>query len=146
MNFFRYFVVTLAVLAMMGCATPESRIRQNPQLFASFPPDVQEKIRQGHIALGFSQDAVQMALGDPDRVFQRITTNHVADVWSYNSYDYRTDPQFITILSPVSDIRGLGVITPPNVIMVDVQHRVEYEALRVEFEGDKVKAIEAVKR
>jgi len=141
----RHFIVLLTLLAMMGCATPESRIRQNPQLFGSFPPDVQEKIRQGHIALGFNQDAVRMALGDPDRVFQRITTNHVADVWSYNSYDYRTDPQFITILSPVSDIRGLGVITP-NIVMVDVQHRVEYEALRVEFEGDQVKAIEAVKR
>ena len=145
MKILRHFIVLLALLAMMGCATPESRIRQNPQLFGSFPPDVQEKIRQGHIALGFNQDAVRMALGDPDRVFQRITTNHVADVWSYNSYDYRTDPQFITILSPVSDIRGLGVITP-NIVMVDVQHRVEYEALRVEFEGDQVKAIEAVKR
>ena len=145
MKILRHFIVLLTLLAMMGCATPESRIRQNPQLFGSFPPDVQEKIRQGHIALGFNQDAVRMALGDPDRVFQRITTNHVADVWSYNSYDYRTDPQFITILSPVSDIRGLGVITP-NIVMVDVQHRVEYEALRVEFEGDQVKAIEAVKR
>ncbi len=140
------YLLLLCVLALVGCATPETRIRQNPQLFASFPPDVQDKVRGGHIALGFSQPAVRMALGDPDRVYHRITsTNTPNEVWAYTSYDYRTDPQFVTVLSPVSDPRVFGTISP-NVVLLDVQQRTEYEALRVEFEGDRVKAIEALKR
>lgn len=139
-------IFALFALALAGCATPETRIRQNPALFASFPPEVQAKVREGHIGIGFSQAAVRMALGDPDRVYHRFTsTNAPGAVWSYTSYDYRNDPQLITVLSPVSDPRVFGTVTP-NVVLMDVQQRTEYEALRVEFDGDAVKAIEALKR
>ena len=139
-------LVLLCALALAGCATPETRIRQNAALFASFPPEVQAKVREGHIALGFSQPAVRMALGDPDRIYHRIiSTNTPNEVWAYTSYDYRSDPQFVTVLSPVSDPRLFGSFSP-NIVLMDVQQRTEYEALRVEFEGDKVKAIEALKR
>ncbi|MCX7006684.1 MAG: hypothetical protein NTY53_05445 [Kiritimatiellaeota bacterium] len=139
-----YFVLLLA-LALAGCATPESRIRQNPALFASFPADVQAKVRQGHIAIGFSQPAVRMALGEPDRIYHRITsTNTSNEVWAYTGYAYRNDPQFVTVLSPVSDPRVFGTVTP-NIVMMDVQQRTEYEALRIEFDGEHVKAIEALK-
>jgi hypothetical protein len=132
-------------LVLVGCATPETRIRDNPQLFASFPTDVQTKVREGHIALGFSQPAVRMALGEPARIYHRFTsTNAPNEVWAYTAYDYRNDPQFVTVLSPVSDARVFGTMSP-NIVLMDVQQRIEYEALRVEFEGDKVKAIEALK-
>lgn len=134
-----------AALLLAGCATPETRIRHNPALFASFSPEVQAKVRAGHIALGFSRQAVRMALGDPDRIYHRITTNGTSEVWAYTSYDYRTDPQFVTVLSSVSDPRTFGAITP-GIVMVDVQQRTEYEALRVELENEIVKAIEATKR
>ena len=138
--------VLLAALLLVGCATPEARIRRNPALFASFPPEVQARVRQGHIALGFSQPAVRMALGDPDRVYHRITsTNTANEVWAYTSYDYRSDPQFVTVLSPVSDLRMFSTVSP-NIVLVDVQQRTEFESLRVEFEGELVKAIEALKR
>ena len=140
------YLVLLLVLMLVGCATPESRIRQNPALFASFPSDVQAKVRQGHIAIGFSQPAVRMALGEPDRVYHRITSTNSADeVWAYTGYDYRNDPQFVTVLSPVSDPRVFGTTTP-NIMLLDMQQRTEYEALRVEFDGDHVKTIEALKR
>ncbi len=134
-----------ALLVAAGCATPEKRIRQNPALFASFAPEVQAKVRQGHIALGFPRAAVRMALGEPDRIYHRITTNGTGEVWAYTSYDYRTDPQFVTVLSPVSDPRVFGAVTP-GLVMVDVQQRTEYEALRIEFEDEAVKTIEAMKR
>ena len=138
-------LVLWLALALVGCATPAARIRENPTLFASFPPEVQAKVREGHIAIGFTQPAVRMALGEPDRVYHRFTsTNTPNEVWAYTSYDYRNDPQFVTVLSPVSDPRIFGTVTP-NIVMMDVQQRTEYEALRVEFEGDKVKAIEALK-
>jgi hypothetical protein len=145
MKLIHSLLLPLMLLVVAGCATPETRIRNNPELFASFSPEVQTKVRQGHIAIGFNPDAVRMALGAPDRIAQRITTNHVTEVWSYDSYDYRSDPQFVTMLSPVSDIRGVGFISP-NVVLVDMQQRIAYEALRIEFENDHVKSIEAVKR
>ncbi|TAN36953.1 MAG: hypothetical protein EPN23_07530 [Verrucomicrobia bacterium] len=135
----------LLLFVVAGCATPETRIRKNPELFASFTPDVQAKVRQGHVAIGFSPEAVRMALGDPDRIYHRATTNGVNDVWAYTSYDYRRDPQFVTVLSPVSDLRPNGLFVP-SIVLVDVEQRQEYEALRLEFDGEKVKAIEAVKR
>lgn len=140
-----YLIVLLALVAT-GCATPESRIQKNPALFASFPAEVQAKIRQGHIAIGFNQSAVRMALGDPDRVYHRVTsTNTANEVWAYTAYDYHSDPQFVSVLSPVSDPRVLGTISP-NVVLVDVHQRTEFETLRIEFEGEHVKAIEALKR
>ena len=139
------FLLLAVLLVVAGCATPETRIRQNPALFASFAPEVQAKVRQGHIALGFPVAAVRMALGDPDRVYHRVTTTGASEIWAYTSYDYHTDPQFVTVLSPVSDPRVFGALTP-GVVMVDVQQRTEYEALRVEIENQTVKAIEASKR
>jgi hypothetical protein len=145
MNFSRSLLWLLVLFSVAGCATPEKRIRQNPALFSSFPQEVQAKVRQGHIALGFPVAAVRMALGDPDRVYHRLTTNGTSEVWAYTSYDYRTDPQFVTVLSTVSDPRVFGTVTP-GFVMVDVQQRTKYEALRVEFENEVVKAIEAMKR
>jgi len=133
-------------LALVGCASPEARIHENPALFASFPPEVQAKVREGHIAIGFTQAAVRMALGEPARVYHRSTsTNTPNEVWSYTAYGYRNDPQFVNVLSPVSDPRVFGTATP-NIVLMDVPQRTEYESLRVEFEGDQVKAIEALKR
>lgn len=134
-----------ALVVVAGCATPEKRIRQNPALFASFPPEVQAKVRQGHIALDFPVAAVRMALGEPDRVYHRVTTNSTSEIWAYTSYDYHTDAQFVTVLSPVSDPRVFGAVAP-GVVLVDVQQRTEYETLRVEIENQTVKAIEATKR
>jgi len=145
MNFIRRSAWLVVLLALAGCATPETRIRKNPELFAGFPPDTQSKIRQGHIAIGFTQDEVRMALGDPSRTYRRITTNDSMEVWSYTSYDYRSDPQFVTVLSPGFH-RRFYRSAMPNVMLVDVPQQIEYEALRVEFEGDRVKTIEAIRR
>ena len=136
--------MVLLALVGAGCATPETRIRDNPTLFASFPLEVQTKVRQGQIAIGFSPAAVHMALGEPARVYHRTTTQGTNEVWAYTSYEYRTLPQYTTVLAPVSG-PWLNSAYPPGVMLVDVQQRQEYEALRVEFEGDKVKAIEALK-
>ncbi len=37
-------LVLWLALALVGCATPATRIRENPTLFASFPPEVQAKL------------------------------------------------------------------------------------------------------
>ena len=133
------------LLIAAGCATPEARIRRHPEIFASFPPDVQAQVRQGHIALGFSPAAVRMALGEPDRIYRRATTNGVNEVWAYTAYDYRTAPQYATVFAPAAE-PWPGAGFAPGVVLVEIHQPNEYEALRIEFEGDRVKAIEALKR
>ena len=145
MKMLRSILWPLALLAAAGCATPAARIKANPQLFASFAPDVQAKVRQGEVALGFSRDAVRMALGDPARIYRRATTNDVNEVWAYTAFDYRTTPQYATVIAPVTDPSPNAAFVP-GVVLVDIQQRNEYEVLRVEFAGDRVTAIEALKR
>ena len=134
MKMLRSILWPLALLAAAGCATPAARIKANPQLFASFAPDVQAKVRQGEVALG-----------DPARIYRRATTNGVNEVWAYTAFDYRTTPQYATVLAPVTDPSPNAAFVP-GVVLVDVQQRNEYEVLRVEFAGDRVTAIEALKR
>lgn len=75
----------LAVLA--GCSTPQSRINQNPAVFARLTPDQQQLIKEGKVALGFDAAMVKLALGDPDRVHERTDATGTSEVWSYVTYE-----------------------------------------------------------
>ncbi len=74
----------LAVLA--GCSTPQTRIRQNPELFNNLAPGDQELIKQGKVAVGFTPEMVKLAVGDPDRVYTRTDATGTNEAWVYTSY------------------------------------------------------------
>ncbi|MDP4610462.1 MAG: hypothetical protein NWT02_04690 [Opitutales bacterium] len=61
-----FFVFALS-LFFIGCASTSKRIDQNEALFKTYTPGEQRMIRTGQIAVGFDQDMVRMALGDPSR-------------------------------------------------------------------------------
>lgn len=86
-NVLAFFAAALAAFLFGGCATPATRIRQNPELFASYPVEQQELIRQGKVAVGFDMNAVQLALGAPDHVRTRTTNDGTAQIWSYVTYE-----------------------------------------------------------
>jgi len=74
-------VLVALVLALAGCATtPADRIAQHRSAFDTWPAEVQTKIRAGQIAVGFTEEQVRMALGDPERVITRTTEQGVS--WS----------------------------------------------------------------
>lgn len=81
------FAAALAAFSLAGCATPASRIKKNPELFASYSPEQQDLIKQGKIAVGFDMDAVRLALGAPDVVRTRLTNDGPSQVWSYVTYE-----------------------------------------------------------
>ena len=143
----RYAFLAIAALAIVtaGCATPQSRIKQNPELFATFPPEVQANVQAGKIDVGYTHDMVEMSLGKPDRKYTRKAAAGNAEVWSYVSYYTSTDRQRIKADVRVRDSSGV-TRTVNDWFWVDVQQRNEYERLRVEFEGDKVSAIETLER
>lgn len=74
----------MTALIFAGCATPEARIRRNPQLFAQLAPDQQALIIRGQIAIGFDAEMVRLALGEPDRI-QAGTDAADIEIWSYLS-------------------------------------------------------------
>lgn len=84
-------VLVLAVALLLGllggCATPESRIRQNPEFFASLPPPAQELIRRGQVDIGFTPDMIRLALGEPDTLTIRTNADGRSEVWHYVIYD-----------------------------------------------------------
>jgi len=139
---------TALLVFATGCATPASRIRRNPDLFASFPAPAQEQIRQGRIDLEFTPDMVRMALGSPDRTYRRTTQTGETLVWAYVAYeiDHRAGNLPHTVVE-VRDTRGRTVSRRiiDNSPWSRERDR-EYEALRVEFQDGKVTAIERIER
>jgi hypothetical protein len=74
-------------LFLAGCATPETRIRQNPAAFDRATPAQQELIKQGKVAIGFDETLVQLALGVPDRITERTATDGKSITWHYVDYE-----------------------------------------------------------
>jgi len=82
-----FLAAALAAFSFTSCATPASRIKQNPGLFASYPADQQDLIKQGKIAVGFDMEEVRLALGAPDIVRTQTTGDGTSQIWSYVTYE-----------------------------------------------------------
>lgn len=90
MKIFRRFLILSAALGLIGlagCSTPAARIQKNPEIFARLAPVQQEMIKQGKVGVGFDQEMVKLALGEPDRIRSRTDATGTSDVWSYMTYD-----------------------------------------------------------
>ncbi len=78
------------LLGALACASPDSRIAENQDVFDGYPPETRERIRAGEIAVGFSEDQVLMSLGEPSRRSQITGEDGVIDVWTWS----RSKPGF----------------------------------------------------
>jgi hypothetical protein len=76
-----------ALLLAAGCSTPASRIEANPEAFARLNPEQQSLVRAGQIGLGFSTEAVRLALGDPDRTTVRTDARGETVIWHFLTYE-----------------------------------------------------------
>lgn len=133
----------LLVTLVVGCATPESRIKKNPELFDALAPDVQASVMSGKISIGFPKDAVYLALGKPNREYSRTTEKGISEVWSYTATQTRTDRQRADVNVRYQDASGKMRSTREDV-WVDVEQKTEYERLRVEFAEGVVSGIETL--
>jgi hypothetical protein len=81
------FLLLLAAVSgaawLTGCSTPETRISSNPEVFARLTPQEQSLIRAGQLGLGFTAEAVKLALGPPDRVTMTTDASGQLEVWHY---------------------------------------------------------------
>jgi hypothetical protein len=139
------FLLATVLAVLTGCATPESRIKEKPEVFALFPPEVQANVKAGKIDIGYDKDMVYIALGKPDREYTRTTAEGTTEVWSYTATYSTSSRQLVNGPFRVRDSQGIYHNVSDSV-WVDVQQQHEYEKTRIEFVADKVKAIENVQR
>jgi hypothetical protein len=83
---FRTFVLATSLGFFAGCQTVESRIKEKPEVFASVDQATQDKIKQGIIDLGFTEDMVYLALGAPDQKRESLSATGRTITWVYNTY------------------------------------------------------------
>jgi hypothetical protein len=136
---------SLFALFLAACSTPGSRIKDNPELFESLPPEVQTKVQGGQIGIGFTQDAVFLALGKPNREYTRTTATGQVVVWSYTRTITNTDRQRVNVDVRYRDRDGRSR-SSREWVWVDVSRDREFEHTRVELIGGVVTAIEEISR
>jgi hypothetical protein len=59
----------------------ESRIKSNPQIYASLLPADQALIHQGQIREGMPKAVVFLAWGNPDRIRSGVRLGHSFEAW-----------------------------------------------------------------
>ncbi|PTX96682.1 hypothetical protein [Opitutus sp. ER46] len=134
-----FLSVLTAVLLLVGCSTVESRIGGHQAAFASWPPQVQQRVRAGQIDVGFTMEQVQVALGSPDYTFARTAQTGSFQVWSYRD----RGPRFSLGVGMGSYGRGGGFSTG---VGVDTGRTYPDEKLRVIFDASgRVTQIEEVR-
>ncbi len=127
------------LLLQSGCATPATRIRHQPEVFARLTPEQQQLVQAGQIGLGFAPAPVRLALGEPDRVWTRTEARGVSEIWSYVTAE-EDDGRFL----PRGRRSLFGAPFHPW-YAGDPEPR-EHEYLRVVFTGGQVSAIERATR
>jgi hypothetical protein len=80
-----------ALLFTAGCQSVDNRIKEKPDVYGKLDPAAQDKIKQGIIDIGFTEDMVYLALGRPDQKRESIRANGTSTIWIYNTYYDRFD-------------------------------------------------------
>ncbi len=80
-----------ALLFSAGCETVDSRIKKKPEVFAHLDAATQNKIKQGIIDVGYTEDMVYLALGAPDQKRESVTEKGKSVTWIYSTYYERYD-------------------------------------------------------
>ncbi len=139
-TFILLFALVCGAVGMTGCSTPETRIAKQPELFNRLTPEQQQMIRAGKVGIGFDMEMVRLALGDPDRVRERLDAKGRSEIWSY--VDYESDTGVILYRGWYH--RGWHAMGYPYYL--DVPGRRERSRERVIFRNGKVESVESEKR
>ena len=135
MNRLRTLAAFLLIAALAGCASPESRIKNNPDGFAKLTPEQQALVRKGDIGIGMPSYAVEMAMGRADSITERTEAKGVVGVWHYKNNDSN-----ITVVDYVGFYNPYYFPAFAPVVINNSQPA--SDRVRVFFDNDKVVAIE----
>jgi len=90
-------LLSALVLALAGCSTVNSRIRQHADEFNHLAAADQTKIREGIVDVGFTPNMVYMALGAPDVKRVHRARTGTRETWIYRtSYETYEGTRLVT--------------------------------------------------
>ncbi|MBN1586089.1 MAG: hypothetical protein JW937_01520 [Candidatus Omnitrophica bacterium] len=145
----KYLGLVLTTLVLLTACSAQQlrdhRITRSHELFSSYDLDIQDKIRQGIIEIGFSPDMVMLAWGRPDEEKVRWTSEGELIVWTYTRSRTERETRDMNIPVEVTDSQGRKSIEYHDV-EVDWDREEEYPVARVEFEDGEVTAFERFRR
>ncbi len=80
--------VVLACVLTISCSTPKTRIKRDFSNFGTYPPETQMKIQNGEVEVGFTEQMVFLARGEPDErsTWRRGGGTH--PLWKYKLRSY----------------------------------------------------------
>ncbi len=136
-----------ALLLAAGCQSVESRIKEKPDVYANVDKATQDKIKQGIIDLGYSEDMVYIALGNPDQKRESKTAAGSSVTWIYNTYYTRYEGSTMAgyyrrvYYDPY--LRTYRLYYHP--VFADTYSEDKEERIRIVFTNGKVTAIEQAK-
>ena len=140
--------IVLASLAFLtGCQTVQDRIKEKPEVFAKLDAPTQDKIKQGIIDLGFTEDMVYLALGAADQKRESVSAAGNTVTWIYNTYyerfDGTTHAGYSRQVYFDPFLRTYRVYYRP--VFADTYSTEKEERIRVVFKDGKVSVIEQTK-
>jgi hypothetical protein len=131
-------------LALVGCDTAASRIREKSAEFAALPPAAQAAIRKGIVQVGYTPDMVYLALGSPDDRAVETTAEGQSLVWIYTHTDeVAAGSGLVGVQMEVAhnaSTKAPVVVSTPVYAPVYADHT--EDRIRVTFRNGKVTAIE----
>jgi hypothetical protein len=148
MHFKKVAFFAVILLALAGCNTINHRISEKQDVFDRLDPRTQDKIRQGIVEVGYTEDMVYIALGPPDAQHQKVTAKGDETTWAYKTYYEQFEGvaqvgyRRVVFFDPTDHVYHVyyeQVSTP-----VYSEH--EEDNIRVIFVDGKVTAIEQNKR
>ncbi len=87
----RLLVLSVVAAGLCGCQTfPSDRIAADQAGYNAWPADVRANVRAGRIAVGYTEEQVRVALGEPSLKTQAGDPGNLSEVWVYR----REAPRF----------------------------------------------------
>jgi hypothetical protein len=111
--------------------------------FSAYSPEIQDKIRQGQVDVGFTQPMVRLALGGPDRIFSRKTGAGLSTIWSYLGWTPSSRYEYVMVPAWYRGDHG-RYWSHYETVGVTVDNSREYERIRIEFRDGTVQAVESL--
>jgi hypothetical protein len=141
------FMLAATLGFLTGCQTVDDRIKEKPEVFARLDAATQDKIKQGIIDLGYTEDMVYLALGKPDQRRESVTAAGKTTTWIYSTYYERYDGThfagYYRSLYFDPYLRTYRVYYRP--VFADAYTQEREERIRVVFTNGKVTTLEQAK-
>jgi hypothetical protein len=128
-----------AVLSACAPLTPQVRIQSNPQLYAALSPQHQALVSQGQIDRGMGPEAVFLAWGKADSIFEGSRGAAPVQRWDYTGTRPVQTTSFVGAYGFGRYGRGYGFGAGPEIAYIP------YRTASVWFESNRVTAWERLR-